>query len=164
MTLVYTLPADDELVRITGERAREIDVRDPRLLEPNRTALTEIVDLCARHSLQPSWQTVEIAIEFRGTAAVARSWLCEYAARTTKARVRKTEADPLLAAVHASVPVVISGPRTAVHACLVLADLLDRIAWQAISTTESRREALWAINEVYANLLPFNDNRSIIVE
>jgi hypothetical protein len=51
----------------------------------------------------------------------------------------KLDADPLLAPVHASVPVMITGPRRAVHACHVLADLLDKIAWQAISATENRR-------------------------
>jgi hypothetical protein len=106
--------------------------------------------------LRPSRQTAEIAIEFRGTASVARSWLCEYAARTTGARLLKMDPDPILSAVHASVPVTIAGPRRAVHACHVLSDLLDRLAWQAISVTGSRREALWAVNELYANLLPFD--------
>ncbi|THV39601.1 hypothetical protein [Glycomyces buryatensis] len=156
MTIPYTLPVDDELVHAIDKHASKIDVRNTLRADQNRAALAAAVDLCARHSQQPSGEDAEIAVEFRGTAATARSWLCEYAARATGARLLKLEADPLLAPVHASVPVMITGPRRAVHACHVLADLLDRIAWQAIATTPTSREALWAVNELYANLLPFD--------
>jgi len=156
MTIPYTLPIDDDLVNAVDRCASDIDIRNTLRHYQNRDALRRAVVLCAEYSQRPSGQIAEVALEVRGTAATARSWLCEYAARITRVRLLKMDADPLLASIRASVPIMITGPTTAVHACRVLADLLDKIAWQAIAAAADRpdREALVAINELYATLLP----------
>jgi len=154
MPIPQRLASTDPLVQAVEDAARGVDANSYRCESENKAALAAALRACIDYSRKTSDAIGRTEIEVRGTAAVSRSWLCEYAALATGVRVQRLAPDPLLEAVHASVPLALSGTEAAVHACLVLTDLLDRIAWQVMAAAPNGREAAFAVQDFQFRLLP----------